>query len=151
MKFYPLSFLIFCYSALSQTALHPSGVRDKCLNIQWGIFANGTPVQIANCNGRAAQQWILSLGPTTVCLAGTEFCLDSTFKIPPYRVPMKIWECVDGAPEQQWAYIVTTAGGRLALANQEICLDLRGGDLTGSNPIQVWECANGVTNQIWTS
>lgn len=39
--------------------------------------ADGTPVQVYECNGTGAQKWELTRGQTAVRLAGTNFCLDA--------------------------------------------------------------------------
>lgn len=73
---------------------------------------------------------------------------------------MKIWQCYDNLPAQQWFY---TGDNRVALTNRGLCLDLTDGACsfpvytdykgkkTNANVMQTWECTPGNTNQIWTS
>lgn len=79
---------------------------------------------------------------------------------------MKIWECFDNLPAQDWFY---TDDKRVALTNQGkggiydmsktatndffkgFCLDLTNGDLTNGSQAQVWKCTDNNTNQIWTT
>jgi hypothetical protein len=49
----------------------------KCLDVVGNKQANNTPVDIYDCNGTGAQNWILVVGLTTLRLAGTNFCLDA--------------------------------------------------------------------------
>lgn len=77
-----------------------------------------------DCNGTAAQKWLIRRGATKVQLAGTNFCLDagssksyiqhawllpdsdrsSPIAGPANGVGLKIWQCFDNLPAQQWNY-----------------------------------------------
>ncbi|KAG6917046.1 hypothetical protein DXG01_004098 [Tephrocybe rancida] len=57
-------------------AIHPNGDKSKCLDIRGGVIANGTAVQIYDCNGSKAQQWLISAGNTLI----------SAFDSPSYNV-----------------------------------------------------------------
>lgn len=74
---------------------------------------------------------------------------------------MKIWQCYDNLPAQQWFY---TGDNRVALTNRGLCLDLtngmsrlpsrtdmKPGSKQNANVMQTWQCTPGNTNQIWTS
>ncbi|KAF8890492.1 ricin B lectin domain-containing protein [Infundibulicybe gibba] len=78
-------------------ALHPNGNQAKCLDVRGAVYANGTPVQIYDCNGTPAQRWVITSGPTRVALAGTPYCLDAG-STPGNNVGMKIWQCFDNLP-----------------------------------------------------
>ncbi|KAF8720425.1 hypothetical protein AX14_010980 [Amanita brunnescens Koide BX004] len=82
-------------------ALHPNGVRGKCLDVQGGKFVSGTPVQIYDCNDTAAQKWVFDSCKKTIRLADTNFCLDATTD-PSNGTKMKIWQCIDNIPAQLW-------------------------------------------------
>ncbi|KIM35510.1 carbohydrate-binding module family 13 protein [Hebeloma cylindrosporum] len=127
-------------------ALHPNGNNKKCLDVRGAVFANGTPVQIYDCNQTPAQQWVIRRGNTRVRLAGTNFCLDAGSS-PANGVELKIWECFSNLPAQEWVY---TDDNRIALEGQGFCVDLTGGDLTNGNPVQEWKCTDFDANQIWT-
>ncbi|KXN92874.1 hypothetical protein AN958_07083 [Leucoagaricus sp. SymC.cos] len=99
-----------------------------------------------DCNGTPAQLWVLNQNQTAVRLANSPFCLDAG-ATPGNGTPMKIWECFDNLPAQQW---FLTVDDRIALFNQGLCLDLTNGDLTNTNVVQTWKCTNGDVNQIWT-
>ncbi|KAF7440069.1 hypothetical protein PC9H_000412 [Pleurotus ostreatus] len=125
--------------------IHPNFSSNKCLDVRGNTLANGTPVQIYDCNGTGAQKWAISRGQTHVRLAGTNFCLDAGSR-PGNGVGMKIWTCFDNLPAQEWYY---TGDNRIALFNKGLCLDLTDGSLTNSRQTQTWKCTDFNTNQIW--
>ncbi|KAF7440082.1 hypothetical protein PC9H_000425 [Pleurotus ostreatus] len=94
--------------------IHPNGNRGKCMDVRGNTLVNGTPVQIYDCNGTGAQKWIVQKGQTKVRLAGTNFCLDAGSN-PANSVRMKIWQCYDNLPAQEWYY---TGDNRIALFNK---------------------------------
>ncbi|KDQ25612.1 carbohydrate-binding module family 13 protein, partial [Pleurotus ostreatus PC15] len=126
--------------------IHPNRNGSKCMDVRGGTLANGTPVQIYDCNGTAAQKWIVQKGQTKVRLAGTNFCLDAGSN-PGNSIRMKIWTCYDNLPAQEWYY---TDDNRIALFNKGLCLDLTDGRLNNANQLQTWKCTDFNTNQIWT-
>ncbi|KAJ3520024.1 hypothetical protein NMY22_g12929 [Coprinellus aureogranulatus] len=123
------------------------GAVNKCLEVRGGVFANGTPVQIYDCNGTPAQDWVINRGSTKVKLANTNFCLDAG-STPGNGVGMKIWECYDNLPAQQWFF---TSDNRIALEGQGQCLDLPSGNLTNTVQVQTWACTDNNFNQVWSN
>ncbi|KAJ3507116.1 hypothetical protein NLJ89_g6483 [Agrocybe chaxingu] len=99
-----------------------------------------------DCNGTNAQKWVIARGSTKVKLAGTNFCLDAG-STPGNGIGMKIWQCYDNLPAQQWYF---TNDNRIALEGRGLCLDLPNGVLTNSNQVQTWQCTDGNNNQVWT-
>ncbi|KAL0952120.1 hypothetical protein HGRIS_008749 [Hohenbuehelia grisea] len=138
--------ITFCPdNAFPSWRLHPNGNTGKCLDLRNNVRENGTPVQIWDCNDTPAQNWILNPGSTKVRLMGTNFCLDAG-SAPGDNVPMKIWQCYDNLPAQQW---FLTNDRRLALDNQGLCLDLPQGIADNGNQVQTYRCTDGNTNQVW--
>jgi hypothetical protein len=128
-------------------AIHFNNLQNKCLDVRGAVFANGTPVQIYDCNNTPAQRWVLSEGSTKVRLAGTEYCLDSGTRAAD-GIQLKIWHCYDNIPAQQWYY---ADDNRLELDNQDFCMDLDNGITTNGHKVQTWTCAcNDNKNQVWT-
>ncbi|KAG6818468.1 hypothetical protein H0H93_004760, partial [Arthromyces matolae] len=132
----------------TSVSIHPSNSTSKCLDVRAAVYANGTPVQIYDCNGTGAQKWQIQYGSTSLRVAGTNFCLDAGSTAPENGVGMKIWTCYDNLAAQSWYY---ASNNQIALTNQGQCLDLTGGILTNSNPVQTWQCASGNNNQLWTT
>jgi hypothetical protein len=126
--------------------LNPNNNPNKCLDVRGAIFANGTPVQIYDCNGTNAQKWVIRQGSGQVRVAGTNFCLDAGSS-PANGVGMKIWQCYNNLPAQTWYY---TLDRRIALEGKGLCLDLTNGQLWNSNVMQTWRCTDNNNNQVWT-
>ncbi|KJA18263.1 carbohydrate-binding module family 13 protein [Hypholoma sublateritium FD-334 SS-4] len=124
--------------------IHPLNTT-KCVDVRGAQFANGTPVQIYDCNGTNAQKWFVVRGSTKVQLAGTNFCLDAGSS-PANGVGLKIWQCFDNLPAQQWFF---TNDSRIALENQGQCMDLTNGVQTNGNQLQTWKCTDADANQVW--
>ncbi|KAH6885095.1 carbohydrate-binding module family 13 protein [Coprinopsis sp. MPI-PUGE-AT-0042] len=128
--------------------IHPGGgkaIPGQCLDVRGAVFANGTPVQIYDCNGTPAQNWTINHGPTKIQLAGTSFCMDAGSS-PGNGVGLKIWQCYDGLPAQQW---FVTDDYRIALEGQGLCLDRPDGT-TNSVQIQTWQCTDDKHSQVFT-
>ncbi|RXW19552.1 hypothetical protein EST38_g6302 [Candolleomyces aberdarensis] len=119
---------------------------NKCIDVRGDVRANGTPVQIYDCNGTPAQRWVIRSGSTKVRLANSNFCLDAGSS-PANGVQMKIWQCFDNLAAQQWTF---TSDNRITLGGTPLCLDLTQGNTGNSNVLQTWECGNFNTNQAWS-
>ncbi len=76
--------------------------NDLCLDVAWGATTDGTPVQIANCSGNPAQQWVLSDAGDLVNPQANK-CLDvSGNGVLNSATELQIWEC-SGKPNQKWS------------------------------------------------
>lgn len=130
------------------TQLHPNGNSGYCVDVQGANFANGTPVQVYQCNGTPAQNFQLVRNAAgQVRVSGTNFCLDAG-ENPVNGSKLKIWQCYAGLKQQTWWY---TGDNRLAIYNGGLCVDLTDGHLTNGNQLQVWSCSSGNNNQVFTS
>ncbi|KAJ9127369.1 hypothetical protein QFC24_000776 [Naganishia onofrii] len=78
--------------ATTAAVIHPSGNAGKCLDVAGNARADGTAVDIYDCNNSAAQKWTFSRSGTggQIKLAGTNFCLDAGSN-PGNGIKMKIW------------------------------------------------------------
>ncbi|KAF9041471.1 ricin B lectin domain-containing protein [Panaeolus papilionaceus] len=120
---------------------------SKCLDVRGAVYANGTPVQIYDCNGTGAQRWVIKRGSTKVQVAGKNFCLDAG-SAPASGVGMKIWQCYDNLAAQKWSF---TEDNRIALEGKGQCLDLPNGVMVNSNQVQTWQCSDNNNNQVWSA
>ncbi|KAF8992602.1 carbohydrate-binding module family 13 protein [Cyathus striatus] len=125
--------------------IFPNGDVYLCLDVRGGVAANGTPVDITTCNDSTMQRWTINQGSMKVQWYGTNFCLDAGSTLG-NGILMKIWQCFDNLPAQQWFY---TSDNHIALENQGLCLDLPNGNLTSGVQVQTWQCTNFNQNQIW--
>ncbi|GMK54281.1 hypothetical protein CspeluHIS016_0108670 [Cutaneotrichosporon spelunceum] len=136
-------------TATGGTQFHPKGNSGWCLDVRGGIAANGTPVQVYQCNGSAAQKFeFVRNAAGQVKLAGTNYCLDAGTN-PGNGAKLKLWTCYSGLYQQTWWY---TGDNHLAIANGPgLCMDVTDGNLSNGNQVQVWACDGPNQNQIWTS
>ncbi|MEH1102622.1 lectin [Micromonospora sp. CPCC 205561] len=118
------------------------GLAGKCLDVAGAGSADGTAVQLYDCNGSAAQQWTLG-GDGTVRALGK--CLDVRDNSTADGARVQLWSCT-GAANQRWT---ATAARDLVSASAGKCLDVLDNNPANATPTQVWTCG-GSANQKWT-
>ncbi|MER8185267.1 ricin-type beta-trefoil lectin domain protein [Kitasatospora sp. NPDC094015] len=124
-----------------------SGVRNAagqtmCLDGTNSGSANGTPIQLWNCNGTGAQK--VTFGTDrTVRINGK--CLDAGGGTD--GAAAQIWDC-NGSGTQQWEAGPTP--GSLKNSGSGRCLDDPFASNTQGNRLVIWGC-NGEGNQKWTT
>ncbi|MEY9947573.1 ricin-type beta-trefoil lectin domain protein [Kitasatospora sp. GAS1066B] len=119
-----------------------TGYGGKCADVAGANTANGTAIQLYDCNGTAAQQWTLP-GDGTVRALGK--CLDVTAAGTANGTRTQLYDC-NGTGAQQW-----TKGANQSLVNQASgrCLDATGPSSANGTRLQIWDCT-GAANQQWT-
>jgi glucosylceramidase len=118
------------------------GLAGKCLDVAGANSANGTAVQLWDCNGTNAQQWTLGTDGTVRALGK---CLDVRDNGTANGTRVQIWDC-SGAANQRWT---ATASRDLTSVSAAKCLDVVGNTSTNGTPTQIWTCTGGA-NQKWT-
>jgi glucosylceramidase len=118
-----------------------TGIGGKCVDAAGGNSANGTPVQLYDCNSTVAQRWTMAADGTVRALGK---CLDVTDRSTADGAP-QLWDCTGGA-NQQW---VATAARDLVNPAANKCLDATGQSSANGTRLQIWTCT-GTTNQKWT-
>jgi O-glycosyl hydrolase len=118
-----------------------SGIAGKCLDDYTGSSADGTKVDLWDCNNTPAQQW--TVGNSLVQINGK--CLDivgagSTAN----GTLVDLWDC-NGGSNQVW----TAENGTLVNPASGKCLDDPGFSTTNGTQLEIWTC-NGGSNQEWT-
>jgi hypothetical protein len=118
-----------------------SGIAGKCLDDYTGSSADGTKVDLWDCNNTPAQQW--TVGNSLVQINGK--CLDivgagSTAN----GTLVDLWDC-NGGSNQVW----TAENGALVNPASGKCLDDPGLSTTNGTQLEIWTC-NGGSNQQWT-
>jgi Glycosyl hydrolase family 59/Ricin-type beta-trefoil lectin domain len=118
-----------------------SGVNTaKCVDDNANSNANGTKVQIWDCNSSNAQNWTLE-NDGTIQVNGK--CMDVTGAATANGTLVELWDCNGGA-NQVWAVqngtLVNPVSGR--------CLDDPGFNVTNGTQLAIWDC-NGGSNQHW--
>jgi glucosylceramidase len=119
-----------------------TGLAGKCADVAGANSANGTAVNLFDCNGSAAQQWTRSGG--TIQALGK--CLDVAGGSTTNGAQVQIFDC-NGSGAQQWT---TTAGGDLVNTAANKCLDVTGNNSANGTRLQIWDCT-GAANQKWTA
>ncbi|MFJ4592444.1 MULTISPECIES: ricin-type beta-trefoil lectin domain protein [unclassified Kitasatospora] len=116
----------------------------KCVDIANASTANGTAVQLYDCNGSNAQQWTPKPDGSLRALGK---CLDATGRGTANGTPLQIWDCGNGAPQQTF---VPRPDGSLYNPASGRCVDLPGGTATNTARLQLWDC-NSSPAQKWTA
>ncbi|MEU4113935.1 ricin-type beta-trefoil lectin domain protein [Kitasatospora sp. NPDC028055] len=116
----------------------------KCMDIANANTANGTAVQLYDCNGSNAQKWTFEPDGSLRALGK---CLDATARGTANGTPLQIWDCGNGAPQQTFA---PRPDGSLYNPVSGRCIDLPGGTTTNTARLQLWDC-NGSPAQKWNA
>ncbi|MEU1295084.1 family 16 glycosylhydrolase [Streptomyces sp. NPDC005840] len=118
------------------------GLAGKCVDVAAANPANGTPVQLYDCNGTGAQQWTVGADGTVRALGK---CLDVTDNGTADGSTVQLWDCA-GSPNQKW-----TVTGAHDIVNPQAnkCLDVTGNSSANATRLQIWTCT-GAANQKWT-
>ncbi|ATL81267.1 glycoside hydrolase family 16 protein [Streptomyces malaysiensis subsp. malaysiensis] len=119
-----------------------TGVGGKCVDVAGGNNANGTAVQLYDCNGSAAQQWSVGSDGTIRALGK---CLDVASGGTADGTLVQLWDC-NGSAAQQWA---VPAARDIVNPQANKCLDATGGSSANGTRLQIWTCT-GAANQKWT-
>ncbi|MFJ6567771.1 lectin [Streptomyces sp. NPDC091292] len=119
-----------------------TGLAGKCVDVAAANTANGTPVQLYDCNGTAAQQWSVNADGTIRALGK---CLDVASGGVADGTKVQLWDC-NGSAAQKWA-----VSGAKDIVNPQAnkCLDVTGNNSANGTPLQIWTCGGGA-NQKWT-
>ncbi|RZU46023.1 ricin-type beta-trefoil lectin protein [Streptomyces sp. BK022] len=120
-----------------------TGLGGKCLDVAGADSANGTAVQLYDCNGTTAQQWTVGTDGTVRALGK---CLDVTGSSTANGTRLQLWDCTGGA-NQKWT--VSTARDLVGQQSGK-CADVTGNTSANGTPVQIWSCT-GAANQKWTA
>jgi chitinase len=117
------------------------GIAARCVDVAGGGTANGTAVQLFDCNDTPAQRWSVTPDGTIEALGK---CLDVTNAGTADGTPVQLYEC-NGTGAQQWrpradASLLNPASGR--------CLDTDGGGSANGTRLVISDC-NGGASQRW--
>jgi glucosylceramidase len=118
-----------------------TGYGGKCADVAGANSANGTAVQLYDCNGTGAQQWTVP-GDGTLRALGK--CMDLTSGGTANGTQVQLYDC-NGTGAQQWT---ATASHQLVNPQSGRCLDATGPSSANGTRLQVWDCSGGA-NQVW--
>ncbi|MFI6761973.1 RICIN domain-containing protein [Micromonospora sp. NPDC050417] len=114
----------------------------KCAEINASGTADGTRIQIWDCNGAANQRWTVGTDGT---IRGLGKCLDVQASGLTNGTKIHLWTC-NGTGAQQWT---VQADGSLRNPQSGRCLDIPGSSTTNGTQLQIYDC-NGSGAQRWT-
>jgi beta-glucanase (GH16 family) len=118
-----------------------TGIGGKCVDVRAANSANGTPVQLYDCNGTPAQQWTLP-GDGSVRALGK--CLDVTAAGTGNGTLIQLYDC-NATGAQVWR---VQTNGTLVNPQSGRCLDDPGGSTANGTQLIIWDCGTG-SNQKW--
>ncbi|AUG81725.1 glucosylceramidase [Kitasatospora sp. MMS16-BH015] len=118
-----------------------TGYGGKCVDIAGANSANGTAVQLYDCNGTAAQRWTVAADGSIQALGK---CLDLTSGGTANGTQAQLWDC-NGTSAQKWQ---TQTDGELVNPASGRCLDATGPSSANGTRLQLWDCYDSA-NQQW--
>jgi hypothetical protein len=116
---------------------------NRCLDVPNNATANGTQVEIWDCNSGSNQSWTLT-SAKELQVYGNK-CLDVAGAATTAGAAVQIYDC-NGATNQQWNL---NSNGTITGVGSGLCLDVISNATTNGALIDIWTCAGG-TNQQWT-
>jgi glucosylceramidase len=118
------------------------GLGGKCLDVAGGSSADGTAVQLWDCNGSAAQRWTIRSDGSVQALGK---CLDVTSGSTSDGAKVQLYTC-NGSGAQQWRH--EAGRGDLVNVPADKCLDASDNSSANGTRAQIWACT-GAANQKW--
>ena len=118
----------------------------RCLDVAGGATADGSRVQLWDCNGSGAQRWART-GSTFVNPQSGK-CLDVAGGSTANGTQVRLWTC-NGAGAQNWQ---VNASGTITNPQSGKCLDAEGQNTGNGTGIQIYDCNGSITqaNQAWS-
>ena len=124
------------------TAVLRGSGSNRCLDVPGAATANGTLLDIWDCNGGSNQQWTaLSNGELQVY--GNK-CLDVPGGATAAGTKVEIWDC-NGGSNQLWTL---NSDGTVVGSGSGLCLDVISAGTANGTGVDIWTC-NGGNNQKW--
>jgi V8-like Glu-specific endopeptidase len=124
----------------------------KCLDVNASGTADGTNIQLWNCNGTGAQRFRTEdLGGGNFSLVNTASgkCVDVSRSGVADGTNVQLWTCNRTGAQTFRRQDVGGGFGNLVNTNSGKCLDVSGfGTADGTN-VQIWSCGNNQDNQVW--
>ncbi|GAA4819203.1 hypothetical protein GCM10023220_60150 [Streptomyces ziwulingensis] len=118
-----------------------TGLAGTCVDVAGGGSANGTPVQLYDCNGSAAQQWTVGADGTVRALGK---CLDVVAGSVANGAKLQLWDCT-GAANQRWT---VTAARDLVNPASDKCADATGSSSANGTRLQLWSCTGAAKPEV---
>ncbi|GAB1641280.1 arabinofuranosidase catalytic domain-containing protein [Krasilnikovia sp. MM14-A1259] len=116
----------------------------RCLDINGNGTANGTPVELWDCNGVGGQKWVQQAdGSLRNPQSGR--CLDSPSGATGNGTRLQIWDC-NSSGAQKFA----VNGGGPTVGPAGTCVDVAADDTGGNgSAVQLWDCQSYALDEHW--
>jgi beta-glucanase (GH16 family) len=114
----------------------------RCIDVPGANSADGTRLQIYDCNGTAAQQWTIGSDNTVRALGK---CMDAAAAGTANGTAVQLYTC-NGTAAQ---HFTLNSAGDLVNLNANKCVDVTGAATANGSQLQLWDCT-GASNQKWT-
>ncbi|MGW3245773.1 ricin-type beta-trefoil lectin domain protein [Streptomyces sp. NPDC001070] len=118
-----------------------TGLGGKCVDVAAASSANGTAVQMYDCNGTSAQQWTVGSDGTIRALGK---CMDLTAAGTANGTKVQLYDC-NGTGAQVWQ---RGSGDTLVNPASGKCLDVTDKSTANGARLQIWTCAGGTNQQF---
>jgi chitinase len=119
-----------------------TGYGGKCVDVASASSANGTAVQLYDCNGTNAQTWTVASDGSLQALGK---CMDITAAGTTNGTQIQLYDC-NGTGAQVWQH---QSNGELVNPASGKCLDATGPSSANGTRLQIWTCADSA-NQQWS-
>ena len=129
-------------SAASDPIGRITGYGGKCVDVNAAKTANGTAIQLYDCNGTNAQQWTMASDGSVRALGK---CLDVASGSTANGALTQLYDC-NGTGAQKWT---SSSAGDLVNPQANKCLDAKDVSSANGTRLQIWDCSGGA-NQKWT-
>ncbi|WP_433888002.1 GH92 family glycosyl hydrolase [Streptomyces sp. CA-111067] len=131
------------YSQSSGAAAGPiTGLAGKCVDVANSGTADGTHVQLYDCNGSGAQSWTVGTDGTIRALGK---CLDDANSGTADGSLVQLWTC-NNSGAQVWS---RNSSGQIVNTAANKCLDVPASNTANGTQLDIWTCNTGA-NQKWT-
>ncbi|MBF4583864.1 ricin-type beta-trefoil lectin domain protein [Curtobacterium sp. VKM Ac-2865] len=122
---------------------HTLSTLGRCLDVNGNATANGTHVELYDCNGAGGQQWIVQ-PDGSIKNPQSGRCLDVPSGTTANATALQIYDCNGNAAQKFVAAVpITTIGGK--------CVDVAGNDLQqNGQQVQVFDCQTLLTDEQTT-
>ncbi|MFE0464736.1 ricin-type beta-trefoil lectin domain protein [Kitasatospora sp. NPDC058965] len=124
--------------------LHSVYAPSKCVDDNNSQTANGTPIDLYDCNGGGNQVFNFNTDGT-LRYAGMK-CVAADGAGTALGTKAVLTDCLPGHPEQQWTF---NHDGRIVNKNSGLCLEINNWDTTNGRQLDTWTCVD-QTNTAWS-
>lgn len=132
--------LLFCIYGHANTVTGEIRVVGyRCFGVKDGNTANGTPIEISDCNGTPAQHWTIESDGTIRALSK---CLDVLAGLTGKETPLQLWDC-NGTDAQNFKLL---PDGQIVNIKSNLCVDVKNPANSNGARLQMNTC-NGSANE----